>query len=55
MVCFQQMKPEAPTKTVELTDDEKAVELLRLAWQKKPLYNHMLFLHLQEAEKAASA
>jgi len=34
---------------------EEAVELLRLAWEKKPLYNHMLFLHLQEAEKAVSA
>ncbi len=34
---------------------EEAVELLRHAWEKKPLYNHMLFLHLQEAEKAASA
>jgi len=29
----------------------EAVKFLRLAWEKKPIYNHFLYLRLQEAEK----
>lgn len=34
---------------------DEALELLRAGWEKKPIYNHLYYLHLQEAEKAASA
>jgi tetratricopeptide (TPR) repeat protein len=34
---------------------EEALELLRTGWEKKPIYNHLYYLHLQEAEKAAAS
>lgn len=34
---------------------EEAEAFIREAWEKKPIYNHMLFLHLQEAEQAVSS
>jgi len=32
-----------------------ALELLRTGWDNKPLYNHAMFMHLQEAEKAVAS
>jgi tetratricopeptide (TPR) repeat protein len=34
---------------------EEAVELIRVAWEMKPIYNHLLYMHLQEAEKAIAS
>jgi tetratricopeptide (TPR) repeat protein len=33
---------------------DEALELLRTGWEKKPIYNHLYYMHLQEAEKAAA-
>ena len=34
---------------------EEALELLRAGWEKKPIYNHIQYLRLQEVEKAVSS
>lgn len=34
---------------------EEAAELIRVAWEHKPLYNHLLYMRLQEAEKALAS
>ena len=34
---------------------EEALELLRAGWEKKPIYNHMVYLRLKEVEKAVSS
>ncbi len=34
---------------------EEALELLRTGWNKKPIYNHQYYLHLQEAEEAVAS
>jgi tetratricopeptide (TPR) repeat protein len=34
---------------------EEGLELLRTGWEKKPIYNHLYYLHLQEAEEAAAS
>lgn len=33
----------------------EALELMRTGWEKRPIYNHLYYTHLQEAEKAAAA
>lgn len=33
---------------------DEALELLRKGWENKPIYNHLYFMHLQEAEQAAA-
>jgi tetratricopeptide (TPR) repeat protein len=34
---------------------DEALELLRAGWEKKPIYNHLYYMHLQEAEQAAAS
>ncbi|MEN8202628.1 MAG: hypothetical protein ABFS28_08540 [Bacteroidota bacterium] len=36
----------------KLGEIDEAVKVLKLAWEKKPIYNHELYLRLQEAENA---
>lgn len=33
---------------------DEALELMRTGWEKRPIHNHLYFLHLQEAENAAA-
>jgi tetratricopeptide (TPR) repeat protein len=34
---------------------DEALKFLRSGWEKKPIYNHLYYLHLQEAEKAVAS